>query len=62
MRFGQFGRREFIKLVGGDHVSWELRKLRKDGEALWVRETASNMTGGALKNSADVDPGLAIRK
>ena len=24
-------------------MSWKLRKLRKDGEALWVRETAKAM-------------------
>jgi len=27
----------------GRTVSWELRKIRKDGEALWVRETARAM-------------------
>ena len=27
----------------GRTISWELRKLRKDGEALWVRETARAM-------------------
>ncbi|MGO9359632.1 MAG: PAS domain S-box protein, partial [Xanthobacteraceae bacterium] len=27
----------------GQTTSWELRKLRKDGEALWVRETARAM-------------------
>ena len=27
----------------GQAMSWELRKLRKDGEALWVRETAKAM-------------------
>ena len=31
----------------GRTLSWELRKLRKDGEALWVRETARAML---LKN------------
>ena len=27
----------------GRALSWELRKIRKDGEALWVRETAGTM-------------------
>jgi PAS domain S-box-containing protein len=27
----------------GRAMSWELRKIRKDGEALWVRETARTM-------------------